>query len=414
MLVTALKVHVLFVLSSFSGIRGKLQDALAIQGEQEQGDPEELGNQARRLRLASVIRNPGFWDLCSMLGSIQSLRLQLEIRRLRQHVRQLTEDWAAEHPDEFEALKDGSQELQETFQQILQAAQLTDAALLLEAAVDQELQRVRTEPMAAGSSEPVKTAKAAPPENRRLSKPRAVALQNELLAAYTSARFQKKLQAIARQQGGAKMGSLHRPDFQAALKNLLRKPQMDIISRYGFQASEQGIEEMEMELEFLEEDGDVYVNKVAIEEALFGPFEETLDLVLEEEPNSGKPSTKQGVYLLLRSLPLGPNMREAWFQEAILKLQHKKDAHRGDRGDRDRHRPDPDGYFHLPGRAELALEVQQKILPRFGFDATKDGIREFASSCGDDSDEEEEEEEEDQEDEEDEDQEDEDQDDAER
>lgn len=32
------------------------------------------------------------------------------------------------------------------------------------------------------------------------------------------------------------------------------------------------------------------------------------DLVLEEEPNSGKPSTKQGVYLLLRSLPLGPNM----------------------------------------------------------------------------------------------------------
>ena len=40
--------------------------------------------------------------------------------------------------------QDGSQELQETFQQILQTAQLTDAALLLEAAVDQELQRVRT------------------------------------------------------------------------------------------------------------------------------------------------------------------------------------------------------------------------------------------------------------------------------
>lgn len=42
-----------------SGIRGKLQDALAIQGEQseqEQRDPEELGNLARRLRLASVIR----------------------------------------------------------------------------------------------------------------------------------------------------------------------------------------------------------------------------------------------------------------------------------------------------------------------------------------------------------------------
>lgn len=243
------------------------------------------------------------------------------------------------------------------------------------------------ETMAVGSSEPVKAAKSAPPEKCRLSKPRAVALQNELLAAYTSARFQKKLQAIARQQGGGKMGSLHRPAFHAALKNLLRKPQMDIISRYGFQASEQGIEEMEMELEFLEEDGDVYVNKVAIEEALFGPFE---DLVLEEEPNSGKPSTKQGVYLLLRSLFLG--FSEAWFQEAILKLQHKKDARErgncgdrgdrgGDRGDRDRHRPDPDGYFHLPGRAELALEVQQKILPRFGFDATKEGVGDMIRHC---------------------------------
>jgi hypothetical protein len=41
-------------------------------------------------------------------------------------------------------LQDGSQELQETFQQILQTVQLTDAALLLEAAADQELQRVRT------------------------------------------------------------------------------------------------------------------------------------------------------------------------------------------------------------------------------------------------------------------------------
>lgn len=120
---------------------------------------------------------------------------------------------------------------------------------------------------------------------------------------------------------------------------------------------------------------------------------------------------------------------EAWFQEAILKLQHKKDAR--DRGERGKPDPAPwstvsqvisrpaltattteDGYFHLPGRSELALEalrigcletlqlnnasikdflfqliffrllwhgpaweVQQKILPRFGFDATKVAVR---------------------------------------
>eukprot|EP00438_Fugacium_kawagutii_P016122 Skav235811 [mRNA] locus=scaffold1267:329833:334624:- [translate_table: standard] len=239
------------------GIRGKLQDALAIQGEQG-GDPEELGNQARRLRLASVIRS------------------ELETKR---------RDWAAQHPAEFEALKvnpkslpsnirsqgqrekqsncfvvpsfteEGSQELQETFQQILQTEQLTDAALLLEAAVDQELQRMRT------------------------------------------------------------------------VRKLLQKPQIEIISRYGFPSSEKGIEEMEAALQSLEDDGDIYV------------------LCLDFRVIQG----------------------EAWFQEAILKLQHKKDSRdRGERG-----KPDPDGYFHLPGRAEVALEVQQKILPRFGFDATK-------------------------------------------
>lgn len=206
----------------------------------------------------------------------------------------------------------------------------------------------------------------------QLSKPSALALQNELLAAYTSARFQKKLQAMARQQGVAKSG-VHEPEFQEALKSLLRKPQMEIISRYGFRASREGIEEMQLELRLLEEDGDIYVNRVAIEEALLGPFE---DLTQEVEPHSGQPSTKQGVYLLLRSLFLG--FSEAWFQEALVKLQLKKDKAESRNAQA---RPDPDGYFHLPGRAELALEVHQKILPRFGFDATKEGVSDMIRHC---------------------------------
>eukprot|EP00913_Durusdinium_trenchii_P017273 g16243.t1 len=83
---------------------------------------------------------------------------------------------------------------------------------------------------------------------------------------------------MARQQGVAKSG-VHEPEFQEALKSLLRKPQMEIISRYGFRASREGIEEMQLELRLLEEDGDIYVNRVAIEEALLGPFE---DLTQEE------------------------------------------------------------------------------------------------------------------------------------
>ncbi|CAE7853398.1 PRCP [Symbiodinium sp. KB8] len=135
-------------------IRHKLQEALALQGELEQQKPEELGRLARSLRLASVIRNPGFWDMCSMLASVQSFRLQLNVRRLRENVKRLTAQWAEQNPEEYEALKvqpevlparirregkqvgellrEGTAQLQGTFQCILQAPDAEERADLLE------------------------------------------------------------------------------------------------------------------------------------------------------------------------------------------------------------------------------------------------------------------------------------------
>ncbi|CAK9075869.1 unnamed protein product [Durusdinium trenchii] len=148
-------------------IREKLQQALAIQGEQENrpGATAELGALANRLRLASVLRAPGFWDLCSMLGSLQSFRLQLQVRTMREEVRKMTEEWAQQNPQAFkdlkrnpqvlpskirasgervkELLQEGTQELQSTFQEILQTPSLSDGAVRLEEAVEQELQRMR-------------------------------------------------------------------------------------------------------------------------------------------------------------------------------------------------------------------------------------------------------------------------------
>lgn len=146
-------------------IRHKLQDALALQGELEQQKPEELGRLARSLRLASVIRNPGFWDMCSMLASVQSFRLQLNVRRLRENVKRLTAQWAEQNPEEYEALKvqpevlparirregkqvgellrEGTAQLQGTFQCILQAPDAEERADLLENAVEEELRRMR-------------------------------------------------------------------------------------------------------------------------------------------------------------------------------------------------------------------------------------------------------------------------------
>ncbi|CAE7212039.1 PRCP [Symbiodinium pilosum] len=149
---------------SLMRIRQKLQDSLALQGELQQQEPEELGRLARSLRLASVIRNPGFWDMCSMLASVQSFRLQLNIRRMRENVKRLTSEWAEQNPEGLEALKkqpevlpahirregeqvremllDGTVQLQGTFQRILQALDVQEQADLMESAVDQELRRM--------------------------------------------------------------------------------------------------------------------------------------------------------------------------------------------------------------------------------------------------------------------------------
>ena len=35
---------------------------------------------------------------------------------------------------------------------------------------------------------------------------------------------------------------------------------------------------------------------------------------------------------------------------------------------------DPDGYYHLPGRQELALDVQAEVLPGYGFEGNRKGL----------------------------------------
>lgn len=40
-----------------------------------------------------------------------------------------------------------------------------------------------------------------------------------------------------------------------------------------------------------------------------------------------------------------------------------------------------DGYYHLPGRAELALEVQKEILPMFGFEGSREGVKDMIQHC---------------------------------
>ncbi|CAE7726930.1 Ankrd17 [Symbiodinium sp. CCMP2592] len=83
-----------------------------------------------------------------------------------------------------------------------------------------------------------------------LTKARALALQSELLAAFTAARFQKKFHELERESSGDKD-----PSYRAAFRKLVRKEQSQVIPRYGFDASESGVEQMLAAFEEFKEDG---------------------------------------------------------------------------------------------------------------------------------------------------------------
>jgi len=187
-----------------------------------------------------------------------------------------------------------------------------------------------------------------------LSKARALALQNELLAAFSAARFQKKLNELVRECGDGKDS---KASYHSALKRLIRREQLQVIPRYGFDASDEGVTEMLAAFQAFEEDSDVYVNSVAIQEALQqrkipSPRNECVRQVETAD-------CKTFVILLLRAQLVA--FSHPAFQKSIRALKAKATT--------------SDGFYHLPGRAKLALDVQKLILPRFGFEPSREGVQ---------------------------------------
>eukprot|EP00434_Breviolum_minutum_P014270 symbB.v1.2.012580.t1/scaffold851.1/size159786/6 len=187
-----------------------------------------------------------------------------------------------------------------------------------------------------------------------LSKARALALQNELLAAFSAARFQKKLNELVRECGDGKDS---KASYHSALKRLIRREQLQVIPRYGFDASDEGVTEMLTAFQAFEEDSDVYVNSVAIQEALQqrkipSPRNECVRQVETAD-------CKTFVILLLRAQLVA--FSHPAFQKSIRALKAKATT--------------SDGFYHLPGRAKLALDVQKLILPRFGFEPSREGVQ---------------------------------------
>mmetsp|Transcript_47578 Transcript_47578/g.113220 ORF Transcript_47578/g.113220 Transcript_47578/m.113220 type:complete len:320 (+) Transcript_47578:44-1003(+) len=207
-----------------------------------------------------------------------------------------------------------------------------------------------------------------------LTKVSALALQSDLLQKFSSPSFQKEKYTLVRQHMKPLAG-------RAALTKLVRARQMEVIPSYGFDASQEGVESMLRAFKKFETDPDIYVGSVAIQDALsLNPLDskektEQKDLVI-------KPSTPHRVRELLRALLVEFSM--ASFQQDVRSLkrqvisQRRRIARRnGDSGSWE----DPDGYYRLPGRGRLALQVYRVVLPCFGFEGSKAGVKDMILHC---------------------------------
>lgn len=193
-----------------------------------------------------------------------------------------------------------------------------------------------------------------------LTKTPAIALQQELLAAYSAPEFQKKLNELRRTK------NLPNSNFDFEFAALLRSVQLQIIPKYGFRPTVQGAKDMSNAFSRLQEDLDITVLDAAIHEALQDPA----DLLAQKNLRNSLPRgqselTRIGVMAILRTQLTA--FSTPAFQRAITQLKKAEGAA-------------ADGY-HLPGRVELALCVQRQILPRFGFEGSREGVQAMIKCC---------------------------------
>ena len=128
-------------------------------------------------------------------------------------------------------------------------------------------------------------------ELTHLSKARALALQKELLAAFSSPHFQKCFSELVR---GKK---------RALIEDLVRKQQIELIGKYGFDMSNAGVADMARALKILSDDPDILVNDLAIEEVL--AIDRTQYNKQKDEPTQANHNPKPLTYTSVKDLLLG-------------------------------------------------------------------------------------------------------------
>mmetsp|Transcript_32465 Transcript_32465/g.75012 ORF Transcript_32465/g.75012 Transcript_32465/m.75012 type:complete len:353 (+) Transcript_32465:50-1108(+) len=196
-----------------------------------------------------------------------------------------------------------------------------------------------------------------------LSKTQALALQKEFLAAFSDPGFQKRFSELLRER-------------KTELWNeLVRQQQMKLIGKFGFETSDEGVENVLQAMKAFAEDPDMIVLEMSISEILAVDKSQQRVRHVDDVPVSVtpylKPNSADEVCDLLRLLLV--YFSRACFQQRIQDLKQEADKKRG--------APDPKGYYHLPGRAELALQVHKIVLPDYGFEGNAFGVQEMIKYC---------------------------------
>jgi len=208
-------------------------------------------------------------------------------------------------------------------------------------------------------------------ETPSLNREEALALQSDLMLAFQEPTFQRQLHECCQYERGS-------VQYRKAVLRLVRTVQLRVIPLYGFAATEAGVEQMLLCFKALEGDLDIQVNSLAITEVLNPWANEKFPELPTRLAVEKKPTTKFRVMDLLHLML--KEFGKASFQRDIAEL--KKAANYNSRRVFDFSQAivdfeDPEGYYELEGRDDLALIVQQAILPSFGFEASKEGVQEM-------------------------------------
>lgn len=185
---------------------------------------------------------------------------------------------------------------------------------------------------------------------------RALALESELLAAYSAPKFQRQLGELRQRREKGEFSP--RGEF----KTLVRSAQADVLPKYGYGLTDESVAEMLRYLDAMRADPTVDLLAGLVEERLFGKA--------RDHPASAQAWLQPGdAVVLLREQLEAPG---ALPQEACRPPASQTSAWAGGPEAR---RPPGDG-------SELARPPQRsEALRRFGFQASHGGVRSMMAEC---------------------------------